>query len=78
MIFAGAAAYCYGSEREITDVDILVRFEEMDDAKTALVGLGFQGFDIYGGAEIKIGQSVYPFFLDDEMVKKQSGSSSSV
>jgi hypothetical protein len=70
VIFAGAAAYCYGSEREITDVDILVRCEDLEKTRAALVGLDFQSFDIGCGAEIKIAQSVYPFFLDDEMMDR--------
>ncbi len=70
MIFAGAAAYCYGSEREITDVDILVRCEDLEKARTALAGLDLQGLDIGCGAEIMIAQSAYPFFLDDEMMDR--------
>ena len=70
MIFAGAAAYCYGSGREITDVDILVRCEDLDKARSALAGSDFQGFDIWDGAEIKIAQSVCPFFLDDQMMNR--------
>ena len=70
VVFAGAAAYCYGSEREITDVDILVRCEELEKARAALAGVDFHDFDLGCGAEIEVAQSVCPFFLDDEMMEK--------
>ncbi len=70
VVFAGAAAYCYGSEREITDVDILVRCEELEKARAALASVDFQGFDLGCGAEIEVAQSACPFFLDDEMMEK--------
>ena len=70
VIFAGAAACCYGSEREMTDIDILVRCEDLERARAALAGLDFQDFDVGCGAEIKIAESVCPFFLDDEMMDR--------
>ncbi|MEM3062388.1 MAG: MazG-related protein, partial [Nitrososphaerota archaeon] len=33
VIFAGIAAYCYGSKRKITDIDILVRSVDLEKAK---------------------------------------------
>jgi predicted nucleotidyltransferase len=69
-IFAGAAAFCYGSEREITDVDILVRCEDLEKAKTFLREVNTKGFDIVAGAEIKTNEGTCLFFLDDRMIEK--------
>lgn len=69
-IFAGAAAFCYGSEREITDIDILVRCEDLDKAKAALRDIDTTGFDLGCGADIPTPEGVCSFFLDQEMVEK--------
>jgi len=60
-IFAGAAAYCYGSRREITDIDILVKREDSEKAKVALEDIDAKGFDVIASPR---------FFLDDEMIKR--------
>jgi len=60
-IFAGAAAYCYGSKRKITDIDILVKCEDLEKAKTALKSIDARGFDVVASPS---------FFLDDEMIKR--------
>jgi hypothetical protein len=70
VIFAGVAAYCYGSNREITDIDILVKCEDLTKARIALKGVGIEGFDIVCSAEIKIDDEIYPFFLDSEMIER--------
>lgn len=62
-IFAGAAAYCYGSRREITDIDILVKREDLEKAKVALQDIDAKGFDIIASPR---------FFLDDEMIRRTS------
>jgi hypothetical protein len=69
-IFAGAAAACYGSHREITDIDVLVRCEELEKARAALKDVDTEGFDIGCGADIETSEGVCSFFLDDEMVAK--------
>lgn len=61
VIFAGAAAYCYGSKRRITDIDILVRCEDLEKAKTALKDIDARGFDVIASPD---------FFLDDEMIER--------
>jgi hypothetical protein len=71
-IFAGAAACCYGSKREITDVDILVRSEDLEKAKTVLRGVNLKGFDIVADGEIKTSQGTHPFILDDKMRERLS------
>lgn len=69
-IFAGAAAHCYGSNREITDIDILVRCEDLDRAKVALEDIDTTGFDVGCGAEIPTPQGTCSFFLDQEMTER--------
>jgi nitrogen regulatory protein PII len=71
-IFAGAAVACYGSSREITDIDILVRCEDLEKARAALRQVDIEGFDVGCGAEITTDEGEYPFFLDDEMVQRIS------
>jgi hypothetical protein len=61
-IYAGAAAYCYGSKREITDVDILVKCEDLEKAKAALKDITTEDFDVGCGAEIKTTQGTCLFF----------------
>jgi hypothetical protein len=70
VVFAGAAASCYGSKRKITDIDILVRCEDLEKARHALKSVDNKGFDIGGGAEIKTDQGTCLFFLDDEMIDR--------
>lgn len=72
VIFAGAAASCYGSKREITDIDILVRCEDLAKARTALKDIDLGGFDIGCGAEIRTAQGPCLFFLDDKMIERAS------
>jgi hypothetical protein len=72
VIFAGAAASCYGSNREVTDIDILVRCDDLAKARTALKDIDHGGFDIGCGAEIRTPQGVCLFFLDDKMIERAS------
>jgi len=72
VIFAGAAASCYGSKREITDIDILVRCDDLAKARTALKDIDLGGVDIGCGAEIRTAQGVCLFFLDDKMIERAS------
>lgn len=72
VIFAGAAASCYGSEREITDIDILVRCDDLAKSRTALKDIDLGGFDIGCGAEIRTAQGPCLFFLDDKMIERAS------
>lgn len=69
-IFAGAAASCYGSKREITDIDILVRYEDVEIAKTALREVNMKGFDIVTVRNIKTSQGTCQFLLDDRMIER--------
>jgi hypothetical protein len=71
LVFAGAAASCYGSNREITDIDLLVRCDDLAKARTALKEIDLQGFDVGCGAEIKTTQGVCPFFVDDKMIERE-------
>jgi len=70
VVFAGAAAYCTGSRRKVSDVDILVKSEDLDKARKALGSI--DGFDVWAGGEIETPDGNCCFFLDDEMVKRAS------
>jgi hypothetical protein len=72
IIFAGAAASCYGSKREITDIDLLVRCDDLEKARTALKDIDLKGFDVGCGAEIRTAQGTCLFFLDDKMIQRAS------
>jgi hypothetical protein len=47
------AASCYGSKREVTDIDVLVICDDLAKSRTALKDLDLGGFDNCCGAEIK-------------------------
>jgi len=68
IIFAGAAAHCYGSMRKVTDIDILVRFEDLEKAKNALRNV--EGFDIVADLKIRTDQGICLFSMDKGMVKR--------
>ena len=83
-IFAGAASYLYGARREITDIDIMVREENMPTVSEALgaeatwlegpsgsvLGGSVDDIDLIGGMRIVVGEEAYEFFMDDEMARK--------
>lgn len=68
VVFAGAAAHCYGSRREMTDIDILVKAVDLEKAKTALKDI--ENLDIVADLEISTSQGVCRFFMDDEMITR--------
>jgi len=68
VLFAGAAAFFYGSNRMVTDVDILVKSEDLEKAKAALRNL--EGVDIVADLTLKTSLGVCRFFMDDEMISK--------
>jgi predicted nucleotidyltransferase len=68
VVFAGAAAYCYGSKRRITDVDILVKRVDLEKAKMALSNI--VGVDIVADLRIKTEHGICYFFMDDEMMER--------
>jgi len=67
-VFAGAAAYCYGSKREVTDIDILVKGEDLEKARKALKDV--DGVDVVADLKIKVDNDTCLFFMDDEMEEK--------
>ena len=69
VIFDGAAAYAYGSCRRVTDIDILVRTEDLEKARSVLKDVG--GFDVGVGSEIVTSEGTCRFFLDDEMIRRE-------
>ena len=68
VVFAGVAAYCYGSKRKITDIDVLVKGRDLDKAKTVLECI--EGVDVVADLEIKTDQGICRFFVDDEMIRR--------
>jgi hypothetical protein len=68
MIFAGVAAYCYGSKRKITDIDILVRDIDFEKAKSALKNI--KGIDITADLKIVKNDKTYLFSMDNEMIER--------
>ena len=67
VVFAGAAAYCYGSERKVTDVDVLVEGEELEKVKAVLADV--EDVDVVADLKIKVAEETCLFFMDEEMVE---------
>lgn len=65
VVFAGAAAFFYGSNRKVTDIDILVKSEDLEKAKDALKDL--DGVDVVADLRLKTNVGTCQFFMDDEM-----------
>ncbi|MEM3407496.1 MAG: hypothetical protein QW806_05810 [Nitrososphaerota archaeon] len=68
VIFAGIAAYCYGSKRKITDIDILVRSVDLEKAKNALKNI--KGIDIIADLRIIKNNKIYLFSMNNEMIER--------
>jgi predicted nucleotidyltransferase len=67
-LFAGAAAACYGSKRDVTDLDVLVKEEDLGKAWEALNGV--VSLDVAGCLKLNGAGGVYSFFMDEEMVER--------
>ncbi|HYW00630.1 MAG TPA: nucleotidyltransferase [Candidatus Acidoferrum sp.] len=74
-IFAGAAAHAYGSTRRITDIDILVKKDDMRKVESVL-GLSISNMqtkvdsiDLVFEVGIKTKSKIMRFFMDEEMQK---------
>ena len=72
-IFAGAAAHCYGSKRQLADIDILVENDNFDMAKAVVKEAGTEKIDVIAKLKIETCQGSYFFFVDDEMIKEFGG-----
>ncbi len=68
LIFAGAAAYCYGSKRKVTDFDILVKSADLEKVTSDLKSI--EGVDVVADLEIRTNQGICHFFMDDEMIER--------
>lgn len=68
VVFAGAAAHCYGSTRKVTDIDILVKGVDLEKAEAILRDV--EGVDVVADLEINVDDETYLFFMDDEMEEK--------
>jgi len=62
VIFAGAAAYCYGNKRKVTDIDVLVEAENLEKARNALKNA--ESLDIVADLKIRTDQGICFFFMD--------------
>ena len=67
-VFAGAAAYCYGSKRKVTDIDILVKGVDWEKAKSVLKKI--ESVDVLADLKINADGETCLFFMDDEMEEK--------
>lgn len=52
VVFAGAAAYCYGSKRKITDIDVPVSGVDLEKAKAVLRDV--EGVDVVAYLKINV------------------------
>jgi hypothetical protein len=67
-IFAGVAAYCYGSRRKVTDIDVLVKNRDLANAQAFLRDV--DGVDVAGDLRINVDDENCFFFMDSEMEKR--------
>lgn len=67
-VFAGAAAYCYGSKRKVTDIDVLVKGVDLENAKAVLSNV--EGVDVVADFKINVNGETCLFFMDEEMKEK--------
>jgi len=68
VIFAGAAAHCYGSKRKLTDIDILVEGIDLHKAEAVLKDI--EDIDVVADLEIPTDEGTCRFFIDDEMIER--------
>ncbi len=69
-IFAGAAIFCYGRDRKVNDVDIIVKPEDFERAKEELKSDTAVNVDILSEIKMKTNEGTVRFFMDDEMLKR--------
>jgi len=67
-VFAGAAAYCYGSRRRVTDIDVLVKGSDLEVALAAIKDV--EGVDVVGDLEMETSQGRCRFFMDGQMIER--------
>jgi len=67
-LFAGAAASCCSSKRDVTDLDVLVEEEDLGKARKALKSV--VGLDVAGCLKLNVASGVYSFFMDEELVER--------
>jgi predicted nucleotidyltransferase len=67
VVFAGAAVYCYGSDREVTDIDVLVEDEHLEKVKAVLADV--EDVDVVADLKIQVAGETCLFFMDEEMVE---------
>lgn len=65
LLFGGAAAYCYGSKRQVTDVDVLVFDKDFEKAEKVLGTI--EGVELCSGKFKKVGKKRYYLGLEEEM-----------
>ncbi len=67
-LFAGAVASCYSSKRDVTDLDVLVKEEDLGKTREALKSI--VGLDVAGCLKLNVAGGVYSFLMDEEMVER--------
>jgi len=65
--FAGFAAYCYGSRRKVSDIDVLVQDKDFERARQILGTI--EGVELCKTKIKRIEGKEYPLGLDAEMVE---------
>jgi len=65
LLFAGVAAYCYGSKRRVSDIDVLVFDQDFEKAERAMGKM--DGVELCKGKFKKIGKKEYYLGLNEEM-----------
>lgn len=63
-VFAGVAAYCYGSKRKVTDIDILVRGMDLEKDKAVLRDV--EGVDVVADLKINVDGETCLFFMEEK------------
>ena len=71
VVFAGAAVYCYGSKRKVTDIDILVKGVDLEKAEAVLRDV--EGVDVVVDLKINVDGETCLFLVNDEMEEKFGG-----
>jgi len=69
LLFAGVAAYCYGSKRRVSDIDVLVFDRDFEKAERVMGKM--DGVELCKGKFKKIGKKEYYLGLDEEMFARK-------
>jgi len=68
VVFAGAAAHCYGSKGEVSDIDVLLDGVDLEKAKEVLMNA--EGVDVVADLKMNVNGETCLFFMDSEMEER--------